>query len=50
MVFAISMLAKEDEEGFEYLMNQFKLALADECMPKLFIIERNSLLKSAIQK
>ncbi|CDW79175.1 UNKNOWN [Stylonychia lemnae] len=44
------MVHKDDDESFEYAMTHFKLALAQDFAPKLFVVERNSSLRAAIQK
>ena len=48
VIFGISMINKEDEDTLEYSVIHFKNSLSDFGEPKLFVIERNSLLKSAI--
>lgn len=42
VLFGFSTITKEDDDNFEYAMINFKKALAEECLPKLFIIERST--------
>lgn len=42
VLFGFSMLTKDDDESFDYALVHFKKALAEECAPRLFIIERST--------
>eukprot|EP00347_Sterkiella_histriomuscorum_P008161 403346149 len=50
VIFSICFIHKEDEENYEFAISNFKKALCDDVNPKIFIIERNSSLKTTIQK
>lgn len=46
VIFAISIIAKDDEDGLKFMMEHFDKAFAQN--PKLFIVEKCSPLKNAI--
>ena len=50
ILFGFAFLAKEDDESFDFVALHFGKALAKEYPPKIIIQERNSSLKSSLQK
>ena len=44
------MLAKEDEECYQFACKQFSGAYAGENPPRVFIVERNATLRSVLLK
>jgi hypothetical protein len=50
VLFGFAFVNKEDEESFEYTADQFGKALANNHPPKVVIVERNAMLRSALQK
>lgn len=50
VLFGFTIVNKEDEESFEYACDQFGKALANSDPPKIVIVERNAMLRSAMKK
>lgn len=50
VLLAYAFLNKEDEESIEYACEHFGKSLANSDPPKMIIIERNSMIKSSLQK
>lgn len=42
VLFGFSMLSKDDDESYDYAILHFKKALAEDCLPRLFIVERST--------
>ena len=50
VIFSVCFIHKEDDDNFDFALDHFKKAFGDDYAPKLFIIERNNTLKSAIHR
>ena len=48
IIFAYCFLQKDDEDGYKYMMENFDKAFGQ--YPKIFVVEKHSPLKNALQK